>query len=197
MKILLTGFDPFGGEKINPAYEAVKKVTAPDGKELIKLEVPTVFGKSIKIVTDAIELHKPDAVICIGQAGGRAAVTPERIAINIADAESADNEGNRPIDEPVIFGGENALFSTLPVKKMIEAINSAGVPARISNSAGTFVCNQLMYGVLSYCRIHCPDTIAGFIHVPFLPQQVENRENIPSMTLEDMVKALNAALAVL
>ena len=193
MKILITGFDPFGGEKINPAYEAVKLLSAPEGTELIKLQLPTVFGKSLEEAISCIKKEKPDVIICVGQAGGRAAVTPERVAINIMDASSPDNLGNCPVDMPVIPGGKAAYFSTLPVKAMVEAIKAQGVAAQLSNSAGTFVCNQLMYGVLQYCEENLPGTRAGFIHVPYLPSQAEKKQ-LPSLSLEDMVKALNACL---
>ena len=194
MKILLTGFDPFGGESINPAYEAVKEVTAPDGVELIKLEVPTVFFKAFDCVKAVIEEQKPDAVICVGQAGGRSSVTPERVAINLMDAKSPDNEGFVPVDQPIVSGGENALFSTLPVKKIVSAINSVGVPSQISNTAGTFVCNSLMYGVLKLCKESFHQTIAGFIHVPYIPQQVTDKPDLPSLPLLKTVAALEAAV---
>ena len=149
MKLLLTAFSPFGGEKINPSLEAVKlvkdKILETD---IIKLEVPTVCGKSIKIVADTIEKEKPDYVLCIGQAGGRESITPERVAINIDDARIPDNEGNQPIDTPIFADGEAAYFSNLPVKAMVEAIKKEGLKSSLSNSAGTYVCNHLMYGVL-------------------------------------------------
>ena len=192
MKIMLTAFDAFGGQTINPAQQAVQKVQAPEGVELVRVEVPTVFGKSIQVVTEAMEREHPDAVLCVGQAGGRAAVTPERVAINIMDARIPDNEGNQPEDQPVVPGGENALFSTLPVKAMTAAIQKQEIPAQLSNTAGTFVCNQLLYGVLHLCQQRFPETQAAFIHVPFLPQQAKNGE--PSLPLEQMVKALEAVL---
>ena len=196
MKILLTAFDPFGDQAINPALEAVKLVKAPQGVILHKLEVPTVFGLSIDTVATAMELEQPDVVLCIGQAGGRSAVTPERVAINIMDAMSPDNRGFSPKDQPVILGGENALFSTVPVKALVSAIQAAGVPGQLSNTAGTFVCNQLLYGVLHLCKHRYPGTRAGFIHLPFLPQQAEGKPNMPSLPLSQMVAALEACLSV-
>ena len=149
MKLLLTAFDPFGGEKINPALEAVKRVQDKIGDlEIVKLEVPTVFYKSIDTVTNAIEKEHPDVVLCIGQAGGRFDITPERVAININDARIPDNEGNQPLSGPIFEDGENAYFSSLPIKAMVAEIRKADIPASVSNSAGTFVCNHLMYGVL-------------------------------------------------
>ena len=149
MKLLLTAFDPFGGEKINPALEAVKRVQDKIGDlEIVKLEVPTVFYKSIDTVANAIEKEHPDVVLCIGQAGGRFDLTPERVAININDARIPDNEGNQPLSGSIFEDGENAYFSSLPIKAMVAEIRKADIPASVSNSAGTYVCNHLMYGVL-------------------------------------------------
>ena len=194
MKILLTGFDPFGGESVNPALEAVKLVQAPAGVELVKLEVPTVFSASIDTVLAAMERERPDAVVCIGQAGGRDKITPERVAINVSDARIADNAGQQPVDEPVYADGPAAYFSTLPIKAMVAAIESAGVGAAVSNSAGTFVCNQLMYGVLYHVQRAYPGMRGGFIHVPCIPRQVAGTDK-PSMPLTDIVKGLEAVLA--
>lgn len=196
MKILLTGFDPFGGEPVNPALEAVKLVRIDDPDlEIIKLEVPTVFGDSVATVVAAVEQHKPDAVVCVGQAGGRFAVTPERVAINISDARIPDNAGNKPLDEPIVPDGPAAYFSTLPVKAMVAAIREAGIPASLSNSAGVYVCNHLMYGVLHAAAIRFPGMRAGFIHVPYIPEQAARKGgNVPSMSLETIARALEAAL---
>lgn len=198
MKILLTGFDPFGGESINPAWEAVKRVKAPAGAELIRLEVPTVFGRSITTVLTSMRLHRPDVVVCVGQAAGRSEITPERVAINIADASIPDNEGNKPCDEPIYPEGENACFSTLPVKAMVEAIKAAGLPASLSNTAGTFVCNQLMYGLLYHISREFPGVGGGFIHVPCIPEQAARMEKpVPSLPLPEIVRGLEAALSAL
>jgi len=195
MKLLLTAFSPFGGEKINPSLEAVKlvkdKILETD---IIKLEVPTVFGKSIKIVADAIEKEKPDYVLCIGQAGGRYGITPERVAINIDDARIPDNEGNQPIDRPIFADGEPAYFSNLPVKSMVEEIRKEGLPASLSNSAGTYVCNHLMYGVLYTLSKKYKGVKGGFIHVPFIPEQTVYKPDKPSMSLTDIVRGLEAAI---
>ena len=210
MKLLLTAFTPFDGEEINPALEAVKLVKDKiENLEIVKLEVPTVFGKSIQLVFDAIDKEKPDFVLCVGQAGGRAEICPERVAINIDDARIPDNEGNQPIDEPIFPDGENAYFSTLPVKAMVEAIRKEGIPSSLSNSAGTYVCNHLMYGVLYY--LNKTDRLmknselypwsenrlavkAGFIHVPYIPEQVKNKKEIPSLELSEIVRGLEAAI---
>lgn len=196
-KLLLTAFTPFDGERINPALEAVKLVKDKIGNLLIvKLEVPTVFGKSIDTVREAIEREKPDFVLSIGQAGGRAEITPERVAINLNDARIPDNEGNQPIDEPVFPDGENAYFSTLPVKAMVEAIREEGIPSSLSNSAGTFVCNHLMYGVLYYLDKR-PVIKAGFIHVPYIPEQVKNKKEMPALELSEIVRGLEAAITAI
>lgn len=194
MKILLTGFDPFGGASINPAWEAVKLVKAPEGVELVKLEVPTVFGASIDVVLAAIEACRPDAVVCVGQAGGREKITPERVAINVNDARIADNAGQQPSDEPIYSDGPVAYFATLPIKAMVTAMERAGIGAAVSNSAGTFVCNQLMYGVLYHIERAYPGVRGGFVHVPCIPEQVAGTEK-PSMPLADIVKGLEATLA--
>ena len=193
-KLLLTAFTPFDGERINPALEAVKLVKDKIGNlEIVKLEVPTVFGKSIETVREAIEREKPDFVLSIGQAGGRAEITPERIAINLDDARIPDNEGNQPIDEPIFPDGENAYFSTLPVKAMVEAIRKEGLPSSLSNSAGTYVCNHLMYGVLYYLDKR-PSMKAGFIHVPYIPEQVKDKKEMPALPLSVIVRGLEAAI---
>lgn len=198
MKLLLTAFDPFGGETVNPAQEAVKMVSSRVGNvEIIKCVVPTVFGKSIETVAAAIEDCRPDAVLCIGQAGGRADLTPERIAINLDDASIADNEGNRPVDTPIFPDGKPAYFSTLPVKAMVAAIRAAGIPASLSNTAGTFVCNHLMYGVLYTLEKYYPGVRGGFLHVPYIPSQVTGGRGIPSMSAADIVRGLEAAIAAI
>ena len=195
MKVLITGFDPFGGEKINPAWEAVKGIkNIIEGAKIIKLEIPTVFNKSIEKVKEAMELEKPDIVLCIGQAGGRYDMTVERVAINVDDARIEDNEGNQPIDIPVFEDGENAYFSNLPIKAMVEEIKGQGIPASISNSAGTFVCNHIMYGVLYHINKTYKNMRGGFIHVPFINEQVLDKKNQPYMPVEHITKALEAAI---
>lgn len=198
MKILLTAFDPFGGEKINPALEAVKLVKAEDlTAELIKLEVPTVFHKSIKTVQEAMRKHKPDAVLCVGQAGGRFQLTPERVAINLDDARIPDNEGQQPVDEPIFADGADAYFASLPIKAMVESIKAENLPAAVSNTAGTFVCNHLMYGVLYTIAKEFPQCRGGFIHVPFIPAQVVDKANTPCLSLNDIARGLTASLQVI
>ncbi len=193
--ILITGFDPFGGETINPAWEAVKRLPEEIGSFRIdKLQVPTVFGRAGVVVLARAEVLKPDAVICVGQAGGRDSVTPEMVAVNLRYAPIPDNAGARPLDEPVVPGGPAAYFATLPVRAMAERISAAGVRAAVSYSAGAFVCNDLMYTALHHFA--GTGVRAGFIHVPFLPEQAEGRD-APSLPLTDMVRALMAALRAL
>ena len=191
-RILLTGFDPFGGETVNPALEAVKRVQCP-GLSVVPLEVPTVFGRAEETIIQAIRAHQPRLVICVGQAAGRAVITPERVAINMDDASIPDNAGAQPQDRPIDPTGPAAYFSTLPIRAMVQAIRQAGVPADISNSAGTFVCNHLMYSVLHYAAKACPGLRAGFVHVPCIPAQTEGSA-LPSLPLEDIVRGLEAAV---
>lgn len=192
MTILVTAFDPFGGETLNPAQLAVEAL--PDtigGHTIIKAIIPTIFGTSADLVTAQMDALSPDAVVCVGQAGGRDAITPERIAINIMDAKKPDNAGHIPVDIPIVPDGPAAYFSTLPVKAMVAATESAGIPAKLSNTAGTFVCNQLLYRCLHHAARHMPDCRCGFIHVPYIPEQTADK---PSMALEDILKGLTAAI---
>lgn len=195
MKILITGFDPFGGENINPALEAVKKLpnTILDS-EVIKIEIPTVFEKSLQKIEENIIKHNPDVVISVGQAGGRFGVTPERVAINIDDARIKDNEGNQPIDIKIFEDGENAYFSNLPIKAMVKEMTDNGIPASVSNTAGTFVCNHVMYGILYLIDKKYPNMRGGFIHVPYIPSQVVTKPNNPSMSIDDIAKGLELCI---
>lgn len=195
MKILVTGFDPFGGESLNPAWEAVKKI--PDtinGAEIKKVMIPTVFGKSAEVTDEAIAEFKPDYVLNIGQAGGRFELTPERVAINVDDARIPDNEENQPIDVAIKEDGESAYFTQLPVKAMVTEMKKAGVPASVSNSAGTFVCNHIMYQVQYMIDKKYPEIKAGFMHVPFIPSQVLDKPGKPAMNLEDIASGITKAI---
>lgn len=193
-KVLITGFDPFGQELINPALEALKQLEnrTIEHIEIVTQEVPTVFHESIKVVTKAIETHHPDVVICVGQAGGRTQITPERVAINIDDARIPDNQQNQPIDETIDRGGPVAYWSTLPNKRIVHNLHAAGIPAAVSNSAGTFVCNHLFYGVMNYLEKNAPQICGGFIHIPFIPEQTI-KTNAPSLSLDVIVRALEIA----
>lgn len=189
-KLLITGFEPFGGEKINPSWEAVKLLPEKIGDfEIIKAEIPVVFEKAAETVLAKAEELKPNAIICVGQAGGRTGVTPEMVAINLRFASIPDNEGNQPKDVPCISDGENAYFATLPVRKMVEAVSEASIPCSVSYSAGTYVCNDLIYHVLHSYK--GTETKACFIHVPFIPEQTNDK---PSMELETIAKALEIAI---
>lgn len=195
MKILLTGFDPFGGEKINPAQEAVNKVSNNiNGAEVIKLIIPTVYEKSLAAIDEAIKKHNPDIVISIGQAGGRFDITPERVAININDFRIKDNEGNQPVDEPIREDGKAAYFSNLPVKGIVKHLNENGIPSTLSNTAGTFVCNHVMYGVLYMIDKKYPHMKSGFIHIPYETSQVINKKNTPFMSLDQIVKGIELSI---
>ena len=195
MKILVTGFDPFGGEKVNPALEAVKLLPKEiHGAEVHWAEIPTVFYQSAEVLEAEIVRYQPDVVLCVGQAGGRASLTPERVAINQDDARIPDNQGNQPIDEPIRMDGEAAYFSTLPIKAMVKSIKSEGLPAAVSNTAGTFVCNHLMYQALYLADKKFPHLRAGFMHIPYMTEQVLNKPNTSSMCLTDIVRGIEAAI---
>ncbi|ONN27076.1 pyrrolidone-carboxylate peptidase [Thermosipho affectus] len=195
MKVLITGFEPFNKEKINPSYEALKKLPGEiEGIKVVKAQVPTVFRKSIEEIERLIIREKPDIVICVGQAGGRSKITIERVAINIDDANIPDNMGNKPEDEKIFEDGENAYFSNLPIKHMIESIKKCNIPADISNSAGTYVCNHILYGLLYLINKKYPHIKGGFIHVPYAHEQVIEKKNVPSMSIDDIAKALYCAI---
>lgn len=196
MKVLITGFDPFGGESVNPAYEAVKLM--PDtiaGAEIIKMEIPTVFSKSGPAVEEGIKAHNPDIVINVGQAGGRSCVTVEKVGINLAQARIPDNAGEQPMDEPLQADGETAYFATIPVNAIVENVRAHGLPCHISYTAGTYVCNCVMYNVLYMATKKYPNIRAGFIHVPFACEQVVDKPNgTPCMSLADIAKSLEYAV---
>lgn len=194
MKILVTAFEPFGGQKVNPTMEVLKLLKNPIGeKQIIKQELPTAFYQSNQAVWKAMDIHKPDVVLSLGQSGGRNSIGIERVAININDTKMADNIGQSPEDEPIFEDGQTAYFSTLPIKKILSEIKENKIPAEISNSAGTYVCNHVMYSVLYKIHKEGLDTKAGFIHVPFIPEQVIESPTRPSMSLQDMVKAIEVA----
>ena len=191
-KLLITGFEPFGGEDMNPSWEAVKRLQGEiNGYSLEKLLIPVVFGEAAEIVIASAERISPDVILCIGQAGGRNAVTPELVGINLRHGRIPDNKGNQPNDDPVIKGGETAYFSTLPVRQMAEAVNSAGVPSHVSYSAGAYVCNDMLYTLLA--RFKNSGTRVGFIHIPYCTEQ--NKE--PSMDTDVIVRGLTAAIEAL
>ncbi len=197
MKILVTGFTPFGGERINPSWEAARRL--PDrigGAELIKKEIPTEFDASGTVLHELLEQLRPDAVICVGQYGGANCIRVERVAVNLRDARIADNAGRQPADEPVVLGGPDAYFATIPTRRIVDALREQNIPAQLSYSAGTFVCNNLLYCALHESAQHDPAPRCGFVHVPYLPEQTKDG-NAPSMSLELMVKALETAVEVI
>lgn len=195
MKILVSGFEPFGGEMLNPSFEAVKQLDDRiAGAKILKVEVPTVFGKSIEKIQTCIEQNRPSITLCVGQAGGRFEVSLEKVAINLNDARIPDNEGNQPLDEAIFSDGPTAYFSNLPVKAMVQDIRKQGIPAAVSYSAGTFVCNHLMYGILYFIDREYPKMKGGFIHVPYIPAQALEKKNMPYMALADIVTALTHAI---
>ena len=192
--LIITGFDPFGGESINPAWEAVKRLPDTVGEyRLTRLQIPTVFVEAAQAVLNAAASDQPDVILCIGQAGGRKAVTPERIAVNLMDARISDNKGWSPKESPVIADGPDGIFSTVPVSAMAQAITDAGLPGQVSLSAGSFVCNDTLYRLLHHYA--GTDVRVGFIHVPFLPQQAA--EGFPSMELNQITQALIASISAL
>ena len=197
MKILVTGFEPFGGETVNPAWEAVRALPNEiGGAQIVRLRLPVTFDGCLPPLIDMIKREQPDAVLCIGQAGGRAAITPERVAINLDDARIPDNDGFQPVDAPVVPGGPAAYFSTLPIRAMAEAMRAAGADAQISNTAGTYVCNSLMYAVLHGMHTRRPGLPCGFIHLPYLTLQ-RRAADVPGIEKETAVCALSAALRIL
>ncbi|MBR6708066.1 MAG: pyroglutamyl-peptidase I [Clostridia bacterium] len=188
-KLLITGFEPFGGETINPSWEAVSRLpSAIGGYALTRLRIPVVFGEAAARAIAAADEICPDVILCIGQAGGRAAITPELVGINLRHASIPDNGGYQPQDEPIIPGGDLAYFSTVPVRAMAAAIKEAGIPAAVSYSAGAYVCNDLLYTLLAHYK--GTGTRVGFIHIPYSAEQ--NRT--PSMEMEQLIGGLTAAI---
>lgn len=193
-QLLITGFDPFGGASVNPAREAVMALPDVVGDyALTKLEIPTVFGLAAETVLQAAEALCPDVILCVGQAGGRAAITPEVVAINLREASIPDSLGHTPKNQPVIAHAPAAYFSTLPVRAMAEGVKAAGIPCSLSYSAGVFVCNDLLYTLLHH--YDGTDTRVGFVHIPYLPEQAG--EGVASLPLEDAVRGLTAAILAL
>jgi pyroglutamyl-peptidase len=199
LKILITGFEPFGGEAVNPSWEVAKLLANQQvqGAVLVVAQLPCVFAKSLDALAAALQLHQPQAVIALGQADGRSDFSIERVAINVCDARIPDNEGAQPIDEPVIAQGPAAYFSSLPIKKMAMHLKANGHPAAISQTAGTFVCNQVFYGLQHLLR-NTP-VLSGFVHMPLLPSQVAARSgaSLASMSSETLAQALLCTIEVL
>ena len=195
--VLLTGFEPFNGAAINPSWEAVRALDGWSGPgfAVVARQLPCVFGTALDVLRESIAGVKPDIVIAVGQAGGRSEMSLERVAINVDDASIRDNAGNQPVDTPIAADGPAAYFTTLPVKAIVKALRLRGFPSGVSQTAGTFVCNHVFYGLMHHA-VGQP-VKAGFIHVPFLPEQAADRpERPPSMALRDIVDALRIAVEV-
>ena len=193
--VLVTGFTPFAGEDTNPSWEIVKEL--PDsiaGYCIEKLKVPTEFGKAIDVAAKAIDKIQPKVVLCFGQAGGRSRMSVERVAINVDDARIADNAGKQLIDEPIRRNAPAAYFCTVPVKAMVANMVRAGAPTEVSNSAGTFVCNHLIYGVLHHIASQGYAIRAGFVHVPYMEAQILERADTAAMSLATMIDGAKAAI---
>ena len=197
MKALVTGFEPFGSERINPSGEALRRLPARLGSlDIATRALPVVYGAALPALREAIAVAQPDIVLCTGLAGGRAELSLERVAINIDDARIPDNDGNRPIDHPVVAGGPTGYFATLPIKAAVAALRDAGLPAAVSNSAGTFLCNHVFYGLMHEAMTGAVRFRGGFLHVPYLPSQGARQPGCPSMALEQIVEGIEIILAV-
>ena len=199
MKILVTAFEPFNGRDMNPSQLILEQLEAPEGVTLIKELLPVEFKATTKLLQERLEEHQPDIVLSLGQAGNRPEISVERVAINLNNCRSsngqkiiADNAGDMPVDAPIVEGAPQAYFSNLPVWDMVKVIQEAGVEAAVSYTAGAYVCNHVMYTVLHEAATNYPEMKAGFIHVPFLPEQ--NPATGYTMELDDMVKGIQAIL---
>ncbi len=195
--VLVTGFEPFGGEAVNPSWEVVKQLEGMtiENHRVVTRQLPCVFGESLTALNAAIDELAPAAILAIGQAGGRVDITVERVAINVDDARIPDNRGQQPVDVPVVADGPAAYFSSLPIKAMVAALKEAGVPASVSQTAGTFVCNHVMYGLLHKIRGQA-NVKGGFIHIPFLPEQAAAHPGAASMAAQTVQRGLERAIAV-
>lgn len=195
MKAIVTGFEPFGGEAVNPAQCAVARLAARLGEiEVVTRILPVAFARALPLLETAIVETAPAIVLCLGEAGGRAGLSLERVAINIADARIPDNDGRQPVDCPVVAGGPAAYFATLPIKPAAAALRDAGLPAAISHSAGTFVCNHVFYGLSHFAATRRPAPLCGFLHIPYLPEQAARHPGMPSMALADIVRGIAVVL---
>ncbi|MGD3106944.1 pyroglutamyl-peptidase I [Streptomyces sp. YGL11-2] len=195
-RVLLTGFEPFDGESTNPSWQAVRAAAAAPlaGAELATAELPCVYGGSLTALRTALDATQPDIVLCVGQAGGRPDITVERVALNLDDARIPDASGAEPIDETIVPGGPAAYFSTLPIKACVAAVRAAGLPASVSNTAGTFVCNHVFYGLAHLIATELPRVRGGFVHVPYAPEQVTDRAQ-PSLPVDAVARALREIAA--
>jgi pyroglutamyl-peptidase len=189
--IVLTGFDPFGGDTVNPSTAIAQALHGQRiaGHAVVAAQLPTAFGAAQEGLRALVQQHQPALVLCLGQAGGRAALSIERVAINLVDARIPDNQGQQPVDAPVLAQGPAAYFATVPVKAMLQAVRACGLPGEVSLSAGSFVCNAVFYGLMHHLAQTHPGVRGGFVHVPWLPEQ-----GIPALPLRDMVRGVHALL---
>ncbi|CQI99727.1 pyroglutamyl-peptidase I [Yersinia frederiksenii] len=196
--VLITGFEPFGGERVNPSWEVVKQLNdlMLGGVRVVVRQLPCAFGEALTALNAAMDDVQPTLVLAIGQAGGRADITIERVAINIDDARIPDNLGHQPVDQPIVEGGPAAYFTRLPIKAMVQGIRDAGIPASVSQTAGTYVCNHVMYGLLHRLNQMNSDVKGGFIHIPYLPEQAVAHPGAPSMSTQSVLIALELAISV-
>jgi pyroglutamyl-peptidase len=199
LRILVTGFEPFGGQSLNPSWEVARALHGLplEGAQVTAVQLPCVFAQALPALQQALAQHRPDIVLALGQAEGRCDFSVERVAINVMDARIADNAGAQPIDLPVIAGGPAAYFSTLPIKSLVAGLKAAGFPASVSQTAGTFVCNQVFYALqhtLAGLGVH-----SGFVHLPLLPEQAAHWKGptLPSWPASLQIAAAQQALAVL
>lgn len=196
MKALVTGFDPFGGDEVNPSALAVSRLKKKIGKVMVVTAVlPTSYAKSAGVLREVMEKAKPDIVLCVGQAGGRAELCLERVGINVQDARIPDNDRNQPINIPVRADGPAAYFATLPVKACVAEMRRAGLPAAVSNTAGTFVCNHILYSLMDIIESHPAKMRGGFLHIPYVPEQAARLGGAPSMAVDDIVRGIEIIVA--
>jgi pyroglutamyl-peptidase len=197
LKALVTGFEPFGGDAINPSSLAVEKLRKRYGSLVVHTAtLPCSFGRSTGVLRKAIDKVKPDIVLCVGLAGGRSELCLERVGINVQDARIRDNDGKQPIDKPVVKGGPVAHFATLPIKACVAAMRQAGLPATVSNTAGTFVCNHILYALMDIASRHPTPLRGGFLHVPYAPEQIAKVGTAPSMAIADIARGIEVILKV-
>jgi pyroglutamyl-peptidase len=196
MKALVTGFDPFGGDEVNPSSLAVSRLKKKIGKVTVVTAVlPTSYARSASVLREAIDKTKPDIVLCVGQAGGRTELCLERVGINVQDARIPDNDRNQPIDVPVLAEGPAAYFATLPIKACVAEMRKAGLPAAVSNTAGTFVCNHILYSLMDIIVGHPVRMRGGFLHIPYVPEQAARLGGAPSMAVDDIVRGIEIIVA--
>ena len=196
--VLMTAFEPFEGESINPSWEAVRSFDGQviKGARVVVRQLPVVFSRCGAVLAEALDELQPDRILCIGQAGGRSDITVERVAINVDDARIPDNDGQQPIDQPIVAEGPAAYFSRLPIKAIVAAVREAGIPASVSQTAGTFTCNHVMYRLLHWLETNQSQARGGFIHIPYLPEQAVSHPGAPSMSAASVIQALEIALQV-